>query len=47
MPVMEFDGNNSWGYNTGFHYALDKAYGTPEEFKEFINVLTGIICGKC
>ena len=30
MPVMEFDGNNSWGYNTGFHYALDKAYGTPE-----------------
>ena len=38
MPVMEFDGNNSWGYNTGFHYALDKAYGTPEKFKEFIDV---------
>lgn len=38
MPVMEFDGNNSWGYNTAFHYALDKAYGTPEKFKEFIDV---------
>lgn len=38
MPVMEFDGNNSWGYNTGFHNALDKAYGTPEKFKEFIDV---------
>ena len=38
MPVMEFDGNSSWGYNTGFHYALDKAYGTPEKFKEFIDL---------
>lgn len=38
MPVMEFDGNSSWGYNTSFHYALDKAYGTPEKFKEFIDV---------
>lgn len=37
MPIMEFDGNNSWGYNTGFHYALDKAYGTPEKFKEFVD----------
>lgn len=37
MPVMEFDGNNSWGYNTAFHLALDKAYGTPEKFKEFID----------
>lgn len=38
MPVMEFDGNSSWGYNTAFHYALDKAYGTPEKFKEFIDL---------
>lgn len=37
MPVMEFDGNNSWGYNPSFHYALDKAYGTPNKFKEFID----------
>nr|WP_314493852.1 alpha-amylase family glycosyl hydrolase [uncultured Chryseobacterium sp.] len=38
MPVMEFEGNLSWGYNTSFHYALDKAYGTPEKFKEFIDL---------
>ena len=37
MPIMEFDGNNSWGYNPGFHMALDKAYGTPEKFKEFVD----------
>ncbi|MPS63620.1 MAG: alpha-amylase [Chryseobacterium sp.] len=38
LPVMEFEGNLSWGYNTSFHYALDKAYGTPEKFKEFIDL---------
>lgn len=37
MPVMEFDGNSSWGYNPGFHYALDKAYGPPEKLKELID----------
>jgi 1,4-alpha-glucan branching enzyme len=37
MPVMEFDGNNSWGYNPSFHFALDKAYGTSDKFKEFID----------
>ncbi|MCU7614679.1 alpha-amylase family glycosyl hydrolase [Chryseobacterium sp. GMJ5] len=38
MPIMEFEGNLSWGYNTSFHYALDKAYGTPQKFKEFIDL---------
>jgi len=38
MPIMEFEGNLSWGYNTSFHYALDKAYGTPEKFKEFVDI---------
>lgn len=37
MPIMEFEGNASWGYNTSFHYALDKAYGTPEMFKKFVD----------
>ncbi len=36
MPVMEFNGNNSWGYNTNFYMALDKAYGTPEDMRDFI-----------
>lgn len=38
MPVMEFEGNESWGYNTSFHMALDKFYGTPEKFKEFVDL---------
>ncbi len=38
MPVMEFEGNESWGYNTAFHLALDKFYGTEDKFKEFIDV---------
>ena len=37
MPIMEFNGNNSWGYNTNFYFAPDKAYGTPDDYKEFIN----------
>lgn len=37
MPVSEFDGNNSWGYNPSFHMALDKYYGTATAFKELID----------
>ena len=36
MPVMEFNGNNSWGYNTNFYMALDKAYGTPRDMRDFV-----------
>jgi len=38
MPVNEFEGNESWGYNPSFHLALDKYYGTKNKFKEFIDV---------
>ena len=37
LPVMEFDGNESWGYNPSFHMALDKYYGTATAFKQFID----------
>ena len=37
MPVQEFDGNDSWGYNPAFFFALDKAYGTDRMYKEFID----------
>lgn len=37
MPVNEFNGNNSWGYNPNFYFALDKAYGRPEDLKEFVD----------
>ena len=37
MPVKEFEGNISWGYNPMFFLALDKAYGTPHAFKRFVD----------
>lgn len=37
MPVNEFEGNDSWGYNPSYHMALDKYYGTVENFKAFID----------
>lgn len=37
MPVQEFDGNDSWGYNPAFFFAMDKAYGTDRMYKEFID----------
>jgi 1,4-alpha-glucan branching enzyme len=38
MPVMEFEGNESWGYNTVYHMALDKRYGPPVKLKEFVDL---------
>ena len=37
MPIMEFEGNESWGYNTAYHMALDKFYGTEDKFKELVD----------
>lgn len=37
MPVSEFEGNSSWGYNPNFYFAADKAYGTKENLKTFID----------
>jgi len=37
MPIMEFDGNNSWGYNPNFYFATDKAYGTKLDYQQFID----------
>lgn len=37
MPVNEFDGNQNWGYSPNHYFALDKAYGTPEQLKTFID----------
>ena len=35
MPINEFDGNDSWGYNPDFYFAPDKYYGTKNKSKEF------------
>ncbi len=37
LPVNEFPGRWSWGYNPAFHFAPETAYGTPEEFKRLVN----------
>jgi 1,4-alpha-glucan branching enzyme len=37
MPINEFDGNESWGYNPDFHMALDKYYGSPDKFKALVD----------
>ncbi|MEL6557963.1 MAG: alpha-amylase family glycosyl hydrolase [Bacteroidota bacterium] len=38
MPIMEFEGNISWGYNPSYFFAVDKYYGTENGLKEFIQV---------
>jgi 1,4-alpha-glucan branching enzyme len=38
MPINEFEANSSWGYNPSFYFAPDKAYGTKNKLKEFIDV---------
>ena len=36
MPVMEFEGNISWGYNPDYSFAVDKYYGTKNGLKQFV-----------
>ncbi|MBK1438667.1 1,4-alpha-glucan-branching protein [Parapedobacter sp. ISTM3] len=37
MPVNEFEGNSSWGYNPSFYFAPDKYYGTKNDLKQLID----------
>jgi 1,4-alpha-glucan branching enzyme len=37
MPVSEFEGNISWGYNVSLHNAIDKYYGGSQKLKAFID----------
>jgi|GEM_PF-216292 len=37
MPVNEFNGNDSWGYNPTFYFAVDKAYGTRNDLKSLVD----------
>jgi len=44
MPVMEFEGNISWGYNPDYVFAPDKYYGAKNGLKQFVEAAhaTGI-----
>ncbi|MBN2010563.1 T9SS type A sorting domain-containing protein [candidate division KSB1 bacterium] len=37
MPVSEFEGNISWGYNPSFYFATDKYYGPKNDFKKLVD----------
>jgi len=37
MPVNEFEGNLSWGYNVSYYFAPDKYYGTKTALQNFID----------
>ncbi|MCD6639905.1 MAG: hypothetical protein LT071_08330, partial [Nocardioides sp.] len=36
MPVAEFAGDYSWGYNPAHVFAVESAYGGPDAFKAFV-----------
>jgi 1,4-alpha-glucan branching enzyme len=42
MPVNEFEGNLSWGYNPSFYFAPDKFYGPRRELKKLIDMAHGM-----
>lgn len=37
MPPFEFPGDRSWGYNPAAPFALESAYGTPDDFRAFVD----------
>jgi 1,4-alpha-glucan branching enzyme len=37
MPVNEFEGNLSWGYNPSLYFCVDKYYGPEYDFKRFVD----------
>jgi len=37
MPLAEFAGGYSWGYNPSHIFAVESDYGTPRTFREFVD----------
>ena len=38
MPLSEFDGNYNWGYSPNHYFSFDKAYGNPNDLKNFVDL---------
>jgi len=37
MPIHEFPGDLSWGYNPSYPFSVESAYGTPDDLKRFVD----------
>ncbi len=37
LPVNEFAGDISWGYNPSFFYAIESSYGSPDDLKSLVD----------
>lgn len=37
LPIEEFAGDRSWGYNPALFFAVESAYGSPDDFRHFVN----------
>lgn len=42
MPIADFPGTRNWGYDGVLPYAVDAAYGTPEQLKALIDTAHGL-----
>ncbi len=41
MPIMEFPGMTSWGYNPHSQFAPESDYGTPKQLKQLVDAAHG------
>jgi 1,4-alpha-glucan branching enzyme len=37
MPIQEFPGDRSWGYNPAYFFSVEGAYGTAEDLKRLVD----------
>jgi 1,4-alpha-glucan branching enzyme len=37
LPIQEFAADRSWGYNPALFFAIESAYGSPEDFRRFVD----------
>ncbi|WP_395334029.1 malto-oligosyltrehalose trehalohydrolase [Novosphingobium sp. BL-8H] len=45
MPVAQFNGQRGWGYDGVLPYAPHSAYGTPDEFRRFVDAAHALEMG--